>query len=422
VIEDVPGLDRHGSAEPQGVDLKKLGMILAGALAASVPFVTQSHAGGLYINEFATPSMGTAGAGAEAWANDASTAFAFQNPAGMTRLEGHQISLGAGIGKIDAEFDANSNTPFGGGNGGDAGGLVPILGSHGVLSVTDDLKLGMSVFSVSGAALDYKNSWAGRFQDQQVSILTLTANPTVAYRVTDWLSLAGGVMITYADLDFKLAVPPGGAGSAKIDGDDITHGFNFGALFELSPQTRIGVVYVSEQEVDFDGNLKVNPVGVNVGSTTKLDLAQAVRVGGYHEINDQWAVLGTVGWEDWSTVDSLLVNTNGGGGSIPRNWKDTYHFSIGAHYKPVDDWLLQAGVTYDTSPVDAKDRTADMPIDRQIRLAVGAQHQWSETMTVGGAFEYIDLGSSRISDPNTLTGDYQTNRAFFFALNVNFKM
>jgi hypothetical protein len=54
-----------------------------------------------------------------------------------------------------------------------------------------------------------------------------------------------------------------------------------------------------------------------------------------------------------------------------------------------------------------------MPIDRQIRFALGAQHQLSETMTV--------LGSARISDPNTLTGDYDKNRAFFFALNANFK-
>jgi long-chain fatty acid transport protein len=383
---------------------------------------SDAHAGGLYLNEFATPSMGTAGAGAEAWANDASTAFAFQNPAGMTRLEGHQVSLGVGLGQFDTEFDANANTPFGGGNGGDAAGLVPLLGSHGVFSLTEDLKLGVSIFSVSGAALDYKNNWTGRYQNQEVNILTVTANPTVAYRVTDWLSVAGGVMVTYADLDFKLAVPPGGAGRAKIDGDDITHGFNFGALFELSPRTRVGVVYVSEQEIEFDGNLKVNPAGINVGSTTTLDLAQAVRVGGYHEIDDQWAILGTVGWEDWSTVDSLFVNTSGGAGNIPRNWNDTYHFSLGAHYKPVKDWLLQAGVTYDTSPVDAKDRTADMPIDRQIRFALGAQHQLSETITVGGAVEYVDLGSARISDPNTLTGDYDKNRAFFFALNANFKI
>ena len=172
-------------------------VVMGLTLAASIG-VGQSHAGGLYLNEFATPSMGTAGAGGEAWAHDASTAFAFHNPAGMTRLEGHQLSLGFGLGRGETEFDANANTPFGGGNGGDAAGLVPLLGSHGVLSLTEDLKLGFSVFSVSGAALDYNNAWAGRFQVQEFNLLTVTANPTLAYQVTDWLSLAGGVLVVFS--------------------------------------------------------------------------------------------------------------------------------------------------------------------------------------------------------------------------------
>jgi opacity protein-like surface antigen len=62
-----------------------------------------------------------------------------------------------------------------------------------------------------------------------------------------------------------------------------------------------------------------------------------------------------------------------------------------------------------------------MPIDRQIRIGLGAQHQLSETMTVGGSVVYADLGDARISDPNTLTGNYDTNRAVFFAVNANFK-
>ena len=33
----------------------------------------------------------------EAYADDASTNFAFHNPAGMARLHGHQVSLGAGL-------------------------------------------------------------------------------------------------------------------------------------------------------------------------------------------------------------------------------------------------------------------------------------------------------------------------------------
>ena len=43
---------------------------------------TNALAGGLYINEFGTPSMGVAGAGANAVASDASTSF--HNAAGMT--------------------------------------------------------------------------------------------------------------------------------------------------------------------------------------------------------------------------------------------------------------------------------------------------------------------------------------------------
>jgi long-subunit fatty acid transport protein len=71
--------------------------------------------------------------------------------------------------------------------------------------------------------------------------------------------------------------------------------------------------------------------------------------------------------------------------AIPRNWDDTYHYSIGVHYNPTEQWLLQTGFTYDSSPVDSEDRTADMPIDRQLRYAVGAQYQISETITFGGA-------------------------------------
>lgn len=381
----------------------------------------ESHAGGLYINEFATPSMGTAGAGAEAWANDASTGFALHNPAGMTRLEGNQVSLGFGIGKADAEFDADPGTPFGPGNGGNAGSLIPLLGSHGVLSLTEDLKVGMSVFSLAGASLDYSNNWTGRYQNQEITLLTVSANPTIAYQPTDWFSIAAGPIITYADLDMKLAVPPGGASQAEIDGDDIAFGFNAGLLFELSPRTRIGVIYVSEQEIDFDGDLEIDPVGPDIGSTTELDFAQLVRIGAYHELNDEWALLGTVGWEDWSTLSDLLVSTDGGTAAIPRDWRDTYHFSIGAHWQPEEDWLFQAGFTYDTSPVSDGDRTADMPIDRQLRFALGTQHELSEGVTIGGAIEYVDLGDAKIDNSTTLIGDYENNRILFFAINANIK-
>jgi long-chain fatty acid transport protein len=177
-------------------------------------------------------------------------------------------------------------------------------------------------------------------------------------------------------------------------------------------------------EPDFDGDLDVTtgPTGAfSVSSNLKFTFPQVVRVGGYHELNDQWALLGTVGWEEWSAFNELTVSAGGGSASIPTNWEDTYHFSGGVHYRPTQDWLLQAGITYDTSPVSASDRTAYLPMDRQIRYAVGAQYQWDERWTVGGAFEYIDLGDARIDDPDILVGDYEDNRILMLALNFSYK-
>ena len=302
------------------------------------------------------------------------------------------------------------------------------LGSHGVYSINDDLKLGMSIFSVSGASLDPNNDWTGRFQVQEIELLTITANPSIAYRATDWLSLGAGFAAMYASLDYKLAAPPvnppaGGNAQVEIDGDDWAFGFNFGALFELSPRTRIGVTYVSEIEPEFDGDLKVKgPLGNNPSTSSELKFTfpQLVRVGAYHELNDQWALLGTVGWEDWSSFDSLEISTDQGGKSIDTDWKDTYHFSGGVHYRPTDDWLLQVGITYDTSPVSDGNRNAELPSDRQIRYAVGAQHQLTEKLSLGGAFEYIDLGDAKIRS-DSLRGDYKDNRVVAIAVNLSYK-
>ncbi len=347
----------------------------------------------------------------------------------MTRLEGNSIALGAGLLHGDTEFDTDPNTPFNGGNGGNQAGWAPLIGSHGVYSVTDDLKLGMSMFSLSGAALDPDNGWAGRFSLQEIELLTLTANPSVAYRVNDWLSFGAGATVMYADIDYKLAAPPinppvGGAGKVEVEGDDFAFGYNFGVLLELSPRTRVGAIYVSEVEPEFSGDLEVRTgggAGFSVGSDLEFTFPQLARVGVYHELNDQWAILGTVGWEDWSSFDELLVSVERGSAGIATGWEDTYHFSGGVHYRPTQDWLLQAGITYDTSPVSAGERSAYLPMDRQVRYAVGAQYQWNERMTIGGAFEYIDLGDARIDNPNLLIGDYETNRLVMIALNLSYE-
>jgi len=220
-----------------------------------------STAGGLYINEFGTPSMGVAGAGANAVASDASTSF--HNPAGMTRIKGKEVMGTAGLLNAIVKFDPDEDTPISGGNGGDAGGPAPILGGFYVHSLSDRWKLGANLITLTGAILDYDNDWTGRYLNTDVKLLTVTFFPTVAYRVNDWLSLGGGPQIIYADLELKAkGPPPNGNGEVKIDGNDVAFGFGLGALVELSERTRFGVIYQSEIEAEFDGDVKFSQTGL----------------------------------------------------------------------------------------------------------------------------------------------------------------
>ena len=117
-----------------------------------------SHAGGLYIPSLGNPSTGTASAGANAIANDASTALT--NPAGMTRLDDHGFLGGLAPGFSTVKFKADQQTPSGGGDRGDQGGFIPISSASYVHKLSDRWRLGMSMVSISGAALDPNDDWA----------------------------------------------------------------------------------------------------------------------------------------------------------------------------------------------------------------------------------------------------------------------
>jgi long-chain fatty acid transport protein len=341
----------------------------------------------------------------------------------MTRIEGNELMGTVGLLNAKVKFDPDANTPVSGGDGGDAGGLAPILGGFYVHSLSDKWKLGANLITISAAILDYDDDWAGRYLNTEVKLLTMTFYPTVAYRVNDWLSLGGGPQIMYGDLEIKAKVPlpgPGGDGEAKIDGNDVAFGFGLGALVELNERTRFGLVYQSEIEPDFDGDVSIDPIGLEVATDTKITFARSIKLSGYHELNDQWALLGTVGWEDWSAFKNITISSGRGSQKIPRNWDDTWKFAAGVHYRPVEKWLLQLGFAYDTSPVDSDDRTPDMPVDRQIRYATGAQYRWSDVVSVGGQFVYADYGDAKIEN-DLLRGEYKHNDFFFFALNINYK-
>jgi long-chain fatty acid transport protein len=387
---------------------------VAGLLLAGSP-----QAGGLYLSTFGTPSMGTASAGSGAIAHDASTAL--YNPAGMTRLDDHQLVGGLAPGFSKVEFDAEADTPRGGGDGGDQGGFIPISSNQYVHKLSDRWRFGMSLLSISGAALDPKNDWAGRNENVDLSLFSLTLMPTVGVRVTDWLSLGAGVGVTYGKLDFRvrLPLPLLGEPGIQLKGlDDWEAAPLVSVLLEPTPKLRLGVTYQGETDFDLRGKAEF----LQLDSTIELELplAQAVRASLYWDATDHLALMANAGWEDWSVAKTLPISVGGQSTSLPLGFRDTWFVAAGVHYRVSDTLTLQTGLRYDSSALKDGARTTAFPVDRVYTLGVGGLYDWSENLRLGFSFVWSDLGKAPVKS-NFADGKFRSNDVYLFGVSLSWK-
>ncbi len=386
-------------------------------------FAGPTLAGGLYLATFGDPSMGTATAGANAIAEDASTAHT--NPAGMTRLDDHQFLGGLAPGFSTIKFKADQQTPSGGSDGGNQGDFVPISSTSYVHKLTDRWRLGMSLLSFAGASLDPSDNWAGRFETTEITLFSLTFLPTVAVRVTDWLSVGAGAAVSYGMFDMKVKAPnPPALGEPTIrlkDLDDWAVAPVASVLIEPTPELRFGVVYQGETEFDLDGQIRT--AGLSPAIELKLPLARALRTSLSWDATDEIALVMNTGWEDWSTAKSLPISASvgpGGSAGIPLKFRDTWYIGLGGYYRLNDDWTLQSGFRYDSSALKDTNRTTALPVDRLWTLGVGGLYDYSEKLKIGLAFSWTSLGSAPVNNTR-VKGKYTSNDLFLFNVSLNWK-
>ena len=394
-----------------------------------------ASAAGLWLYEMGTPDSGMAAAGRAALASDAST-VAF-NPAGMIRLERSELLVGfAGL-DINAEFDISSAT-HGGGDGGNAGSFVPVGSLAYVHKISPDLSIGIGAASYFGLGLDYDDDWAGRYHCQEAELVTFGVSPAVAYRINEKFSIGAGIDIVYGKLYQEIAVnnllgrPDG---QIKLDEDDIAFGFNLGILYEPITGTRFGLTYRSEVELKFDDTVSskgiLPPFDRLTGKKIDLEMTipQAVMFSIYHQLTDKLALTANLGWQNQSEFgkqEFTIKDVDSTSLTIDKDYDDTWHYAIGAQYRIAEPWILSCGFAYDTSPVDDKTQNSpDLALDSQYRYACGLQYDWSKDLTVGIAYEYLDLGEAKLEQSGTLAGDlvgkYDPFHVHVLSLNLAWK-
>lgn len=405
--------------------------------ASSLVLVSPVLGGGLALYEVGTPDVGLAAAGYAARAQDSGTVFT--NPAGMTRLDGPEVLAGIQPLYGHVKFSPDSSTTTTGGDGGNAMGWVPSGSLFYSQPLSDRLSIGFGAFSYFGLGLDWDNDWVGRYYTTKATLVGMTLQPTVAYRVDEHFSAGVGANCMYAQLEDKAAVhnlaPGFGDGGMKLEDDTWGFGANVGALYEFNKATRVGVTYLSPVNLDFAATPKYSHLGPGFTALTanarQLDLGmtvpQMVMLSGYHELNDQFALLGSAGWQNWKNfgeVDVQVGSSNTRTTDIP--FKDTWHGSLGMQYHPADRWTLSTGVAYDSSMLDDSDRTLALPIGETWRWGIGAQYALSKAWTLSLCYEIAYSGNLSVDVNRSplaghVSGDYADTAVHAIALSIIWK-
>ena len=164
---------------------------------------------------FYSPSIGTPGSlGTAGVANPTNTRGAdasWTNPAGMTGIDEQHILSGLQFVLPSVKFNAKSvrnNSvlssfmgPVRGDNGGNAAEVAPIPSFFYVKPLSERIRFGLSSTAPLGGGVDYGSDFVGRYAIRDVTLAGLALTPSLAYRVTDKLSIGAGVSVIYTTLD-----------------------------------------------------------------------------------------------------------------------------------------------------------------------------------------------------------------------------
>jgi long-chain fatty acid transport protein len=404
----------------------KRSLICAVAVLVALLCSGNVWAAGFQLFEQNASGIGNAYAGSAAVAENASTIFF--NPAGMTKLQAREISLGVSAVRPSINFTNNGtvqNPPptgapvstAGSTDGGDAGGWNFIPNVYLSWALAKDLYAGIGVSAPFGLATEYGSNWYGRYQSIKFAIETYNVNPSLAYRVNDMISL--GVGVSWQKMKAEYTRQAYTTAQAKLDADSDAWGWNVGAMFQLAPATRLGVSYRSSINHTLDGDLSSSLAALNAPASADIKLPAMAILSFTQGLGNSWELLGDVSWTSWSSVDTVKIipqSTVIPPSALDTKFNDTWRAALGANYKVNEAWKLKFGLAYDQTPVpDAQHRMVSLPDSDRTAVATGVQWKPSKTSALDLGVEYLFMKATDIDNNQTATaqgwvkGDYSNN-------------
>lgn len=404
---------------------------------------TFSIAGGFAIMEQSVRGLGQSFAGATTGLGDGSSIF--YNPAALGKQRGRQFGLlGSRIAPSMVFYDQGSTAipeiggfPLPGVPSGDGGDAAWVPNLYYMSPVGQRMQLGFSINAPYGLASEYEPGWQGRYQALRSEMLTINANLSLAYRVTDRFSAGFGLSyykvetelgnaIDMGSLAFQALgpqvatqlgfVPMGTDGAVKVEGDGDAFGFNLGLHYQLTDHTELALGYKPEVDIDLAGDayftvpqtaIPLTQMGLFVDDTVTADITfpEIWSFGLAHRFQRLTVALDALN-VGWSSFQELRIKFDSGqpDAFVDESWKDSWRYALGFNYIWSNNLIVRAGYAIDDTPIpDPQHRTPRIPDNDRTWYSAGFTYVMNPNLTIDLA--YADVRSDDTDMENSAGTD-----------------
>ncbi len=382
-------------------------------LVVGAMMVTEAAAGAFALKERSARAQGLSFAGATSGSGGI-TSMTF-NPAVIGIVE--HAEMGGGLSYISPISDGkvvNSFTrvPTGETVDADRHGLVA-NGAFGY-RFGEDFLIGVSSFTPFGLSTQYPQDWTGSGDGITSKLTTLNVSPTFAYQPFDNLTFAVTYDVLYADARLT-------SSDLVLDGDEISHGFSAGVLWQPTATTTIGAAYQHGHDLRLSGRAEFGAgalAGLSLPADAAAELPATVSVGITQGILPELRVMGEFQWQNWSVFDKIDTTVQSPIGAIalsdPQNYEDAFFVAAGVEYDVIPSLTLRGGIAWDETPtVDSNfltggaiaGRTVRTPDEDRLWFSFGATYYVTEDMAVDFGYSYLTALDDPVVDLRTAPGN-----------------
>lgn len=352
------------------------------------------------------------------------TAMAY-NPANLVLVEDPSLVVAATFARMRTKY-----TSLYGGTTERSSSDIQVLPNLFFAHRMDDRSvLGLALTTPHGQSMEWPRQGAFRYTAPYYAEMRLVnINPTVAYALTDTLSLGIGADFFVSDLDLRQVYPwnpamPGTAdGRARLEGDGTGFGGNIGLGWDVTAQQRVALTYRTSVSVDYEGSARISgmppPVAAALGRSsdfsTEIPFPETFAAGYGVQLSGPVRLEVYLERLHWSSHDRQTLDLGryapllGDAATIRHDWRDTWTAGMGADWAISEAQILRAGYTFIESPVRERTFSPVLPDGDRHVLSLG----WGialgrHTLDVACAYSYIKDQEIRGNQMPAYDGDYE---------------